>query len=118
MVGTRPAVPTIEETVMSAFSAAATWIIPSTPERILTGRSLQRFCSSRAACSPAIAARAGLNFRIWDSSSSLLFPAASATMLKRSGNFSTTARVEVPMDPVEPRMEIRLIMEDRLYLFL
>ena len=94
------------ETVIFASSAAATWIMPSMPDRILTGRSPQRFLRPSAAFSPEMAAIFGLNFLICFSRSSLLFPAARAMTEKRSGNFSTTESVDCPMEPVEPKREM------------
>ena len=106
MVGTSPAVPTMAETVISASSAAATWIMPSTPEKMRTLRSRHRFFSSAAERSLTTDTIDGLNCRTCFSNNSTLFPAASATTVKRSGNFSTTESVDWPIEPVEPSMDI------------
>jgi hypothetical protein len=97
------------ETVMSVSSKAAASTMPSVPDTILRTESPSRCFNDAAAAASDTAARTGLNVRICRSRRSMFLPAARATTRKRSGNCSTTESVDLPMEPVEPSMDIRFI---------
>ena len=103
-VGMRPAEPTIAETTISACQRVATSMSPFSPARISTGRFF--FFNSPAADSSETATTSGLKVFIWDSSKLMLFFAAIPITLNLPGNCLTTSRVVLPIEPVEPNMQI------------
>ena len=105
-VGIRPADPAIAETMISASEIVEMRISPSMPERTSTLRFMHRSLSSLAAFSLVNETIDGLKRLICDSILSIFSPALRPTTLNRSGKRETTSSVLVPMEPVEPNIEI------------
>ena len=104
-VGTRPILPTTELTTVSAFSYVATAISPSIPERTSTFKSLIFFLNSKALFLSITQTTSGLNSLTCFSKSSILVLVLIAQTLIPPISL-TTSRVCVPIEPVEPKMEI------------
>ena len=106
-VGRRPIMPDTAVTTVSAESSKAAASSPSIPPATLIFISERRRFNSSAAASSNKTASSGRNLRHCASSSSTFREAASAATGICS--FSATSSVWRPMEPVEPRMEIRFV---------
>src|SRR5258706_4830952 len=107
-----PAAPTIAAMTASAAGSEATAEAPSAPQTIST----LRFTRARSAGTSSglrTETISGAYLSICCASRSRLPPAASPTTRSASGNASTTSSVERPTEPVEPRMEMFLILKTR-----
>mmetsp|Transcript_6701 Transcript_6701/g.19622 ORF Transcript_6701/g.19622 Transcript_6701/m.19622 type:complete len:233 (-) Transcript_6701:318-1016(-) len=111
-VGWRPAHPTMPVTVASTEGKAATSHIPSTPAAI-SGTyppSSDLIDPKASLSSPTLVSlidtSSGLNSLIWSRRSSTLLPALKAFTSKLSGCSRQMSSVCVPMEPVQPRMDI------------
>ena len=107
-VGFKPTIPTTAVITQSASGIVAAWISPSSPQAIRMGKSKISFCSSCAAASVAITAKAGRYFRHCSAILCTLVPAVSAA----TGIFrlSTISNVCRPIEPVDPRILIHCII--------
>mmetsp|Transcript_8414 Transcript_8414/g.20591 ORF Transcript_8414/g.20591 Transcript_8414/m.20591 type:complete len:236 (+) Transcript_8414:898-1605(+) len=112
MVGSSPAQPTMPVTTMSAWSILATSQTPSIP---VTSVGLSpSIPSSSASSAPSLlpssrATIAGRNSLICSASSSTLDLAARPTSSKFCGRSRMMSSVCVPMDPVDPSSDMRLL---------
>ena len=104
-----PIIPTNAVTTMSASLITAHSISPSIPETTFTSVSATLTFNSRAAFSLYAQTSFGLNSLICFSSASILVDAAMATTSK-SLLALTISKVCVPIDPVEPKIDILFIL--------
>ena len=109
IVGRIPIIPTIAVTRICVPSIAASSRSPSIPPTTLQSVSLTRSLSSAAFSSSPTAASLGENSRICSSSMEIFLPAARPRTCK-SLFFLTISRVWVPMEPVEPKIAIFIIL--------
>ena len=107
-VGFRPTMPTTAVTTVSASGSTAASSSPSGPPITFVPVSASRTARSLAAASSVRTARDGRNFRTCSSTRSTLDRAVIAAT--RRPICSATSNVWRPMEPVEPKMEIVLLI--------
>ena len=110
IVGSTPIIPTIAVTTMSASGTVAASMRPSSPYTILTPEiSLNLSLISAASFSSPTDIRPGMNSLTCFSRSSMFLPQERATT-SISLFALTISRVWVPMEPVDPMIDIFFIM--------
>ncbi len=112
MAAGRPAAPTMAAITMSTSCPAATSSSAAGPWRTWVASPLRRMAASRrsALAASAITAWRGRCSRHCSSSTASFLPAASATTSNSPRWRAMTSSVLAPMEPVEPRMAMRLVI--------
>ena len=114
MVGRRPIMPTTAVITVSAEGSSAASTRPSMPAATRVLVSASRTFKSAAAFSSIITASSGWNCRTCSSMRSTLALAVKApTVMPQAAITSSDCR---PMDPVEPKIEMRLLIRTLLSL--
>ena len=112
MVGRSPIIPTTAVSTVSAEGSSAASSRPSIPEATRTGVSASRIRRSAAARSSIITASSGLNCRTCSSiRAALELAVRAAASMPQAAITSNDCR---PMEPVEPKIEIRLLISKSL----